>query len=714
MLLRAALLGLLLVLSLRADGSWSYPEAPAGGDIDYYQDVGIADPYRWLEATESSQARAWLVGQNMLTTGFLSGLSQRAALRDRLVALWSQARWSLPQKAGGRYFFLHSKGMEKPPALYVQDSLDAEPRQLLDAARLISEAGSVPTSAIPSPDGRRLLLSRAAGGSDWSEYRILNLDTMMEEPDVVGGVKFSNVAWTRDSAGFFYSRYPQAPAIAGRESLFANLEKHRLYYHRLGTPQRRDLLIHEWRGEERCFVRGRTSQDGRFLVVTLTRGSSPESQILCADLGDPLAPTVDAKLVPLVTRWDDQFEFVGNVGEMLFFRSTWGAPRGCVLSVSFSGGRFGTWRTVVPEGADTLESASLIGGRLVVKLLHQAASRVRFYTPDGFPAGALELPGNCTVTGLAGRWEDREMLLSYTDFTTPPCNLRHDFETALTTPLNGSRAELDQSPYITEQVTYSSRDGTSIPMFVTRRRDVPLDGKAPAWLYGYGGFNVSLKPVFSAPVMVWLEQGGVYAVPNLRGGGEFGQAWHEAGIRENRQKVIDDFLAAAEYLIERRYTRASHLLVTGESNGGMLVAAAINQRPELFRVASPASGVMDMLRYHKFTIGYAWSNEYGSSDDPAAFRYLRAYSPLHNVRAGLPYPAVLVVAGDNDDRVHPSHSYKYVATLQAAVSNQPGDLPVMLRVATRTGHGQSRSSASLIEEDADRLAFALHYIGLAH
>jgi len=706
-------LALLLALGLAVAGSlraWEYPFAPSGKGVDFHAGTEVRDPYQWLEATDTPETRAWIQAQNALSASFLSTLPRRQELRDRLSRLASMERVGLPQKAGGRYFYQHSNAPGLPAALYARDSVDGMPRLVLDPGRVTAENGAPPSSVVVSPDGKRLVYATAAAGSDWSQYRILNVDTLEEEADRVEGVKFSHVAWTADGQGFFYSRYPLAPALSDSTRIFGSLENHRLYYHRVGTPQRRDPLICEYKADARCFVRGRTSQDGRFLIVLINRGTSPETLVQCADLGDPAQPNVSATLAPLVTRFDSTFEFVGNVGDNLYFRSTWGAPRGCVLSVSYSGGAFGAWRTVVPEGADTIESAALVGGRLVVTLLRNAAGRVRLYTPDGIPAGMLDLPDNCTVTGLVGEWGDKELLVGYTDFTSPGRNMRYDFEANQLFPLFTLSEVLDTSRYVTEQVFYASRDGTRIPMFVTRRRDVPLDGSAPAWLYGYGGFGVSIKPSFSVATMVWLEQGGIHAVPSLRGGGEFGQAWHRAGMRENRRLVVDDYIAAAEFLVSRKYTSPSRLVAAGESNGGLLVAAAVNRRPDLFRVALPSVGVYDLLRYHRFTIGYAWSAEYGTSDDPKAFPYLRTLSPLHNIRPGAAYPAMLVSTGDSDDRVHPSHSYKYVATLQSQVSNTAGDLPVFLSVGERTGHGGSRTATQQLDDDADRLAFALHFV----
>ena len=466
--------------------------------------------------------------------------------------------------------------------------------------------------------------------------------------------------------------------------------------------------------EPKWFVTATVTDDGRFAVLNLRCGSSSENLIRLIDLGDPLAPRLDAPIVKLVDKWQAKFTLVGSDGPTLYFRTDLGAPRRRIVAVDTRTPQPEHWRTVVPEGPDVLEAAAVVGGKIVVKTMHDAANRLLVYAKDGRALGEIPLPGSGlgSVGSLSGREDEPELFFSFTSFTTPPTIFRHDLATSKSETFRAPAVAFDPTLYETKQVFYKSKDGTRVPMFVTHKKGLKLDGTAPTLLYAYGGFDISLTPAFSVTNLVWLEQGGIYAVPNLRGGGEYGREWHEAGTKERKQNVFDDYIAAAEWLIANRYTSSAKLVLSGGSNGGLLVGAVVNQRPELARVAWPAVGVMDMLRFHKFTVGFAWVSDYGSSDTPEGFKYLSAYSPLHTVKRGANYPAVLVTTADHDDRVHPGHSFKYAATLQAAVAGNPAAGPALIRIETKAGHGAGKPTTKIIEEAADKLAFAAHFLGL--
>ncbi|MBI5381117.1 MAG: S9 family peptidase [Opitutae bacterium] len=692
--------------------AWNYPAAARGDVTDDYHGTKVTDPYRWLEALDAPATRTWVEEQNRLTFGFLEKLPQRAFFQARLTKLWNYARYGLPFKEGGLYFFTKNSGLQNQAALYVQTSLTAEPRLLLDPNTLAADGTVALTTAAVSPDGQWLLYGTAAAGSDWNELRVRNIATGQDTADLIQWVKFSNAAWTRDGKGFFYSRYPMPTTAADTGKTFSALEHQKLYYHRLGSAQSEDRLIAEVPAEPKWFVRGEATEDGRYLLVTLSRGSSAENLLRCVDLGDPLAPKLDAPVVPLVAQWEAEYRLVGNDGSRLLVLTNLDARRRRIIAIDLRTPAKADWKTVVPESDDTIESAGVVGGKIIVKTMHDASSRLLVYSFAGKSLGAVELPGIGTVAAISGKADDAELFFNFTSFTYPTTNFRYDLSVGRRTTVHAPQVAFDPAAYETTQVFFTSKDGTRVPMFLTHRKGLKLDGTAPALLHGYGGFNISLTPAFSVPVLAWLEQGGVYAVPNLRGGGEYGKAWHESGTKERKQNVFDDFIGAAEWLIAHRYTAAQKLVLSGGSNGGLLVGAVLNQRPDLCRVAWPAVGVMDMLRFHKFTVGFAWASDYGSSDDPAGFKYLAAYSPLHTVKAGARYPAVLVTTADHDDRVHPAHSFKYAAAMQAGVFNGDGALPVMIRIETRAGHGAGKPTSKLIEESADKLAFAAHFLGL--
>ena len=689
-----------------------YPAAPRGTHVDTYHGTAVPDPYRWMEDLDGAPTAAWVAAQNKLTFGFLDTLPERARFRERLTTLWNYARSGVPFKEGGRYFFSRNSGLQNQAVFHVQERLDAEPRVLIDPNTLAKDGTVALAGAQVSPDGKWVAYATAGAGSDWNEVRVRSVDTGLDATDHVQWIKFSAPAWTKDSKGFFYSRYPAPTTDAGTGKTFSKLENQRMYYHRLGTPQSADVLVHEIAEEPKWFVRGGTTEDGRYLIITIQRGSSSENLLRYVDLGDPRSPNVTAPVRSLVDKWEAEFEVVGNDGPVLYVLTNLEAPRKRLVAIDTTKPERAAWKTLVPQSEDTIDSVQIIGGRFVVKTMHHASSRLAVFAKDGKPQGTVALPGLGTVGAVSGREDETEFFYSFTSFASPTTNYRHDVATNRGTVFFAPQVAFKPDDYETKQVFYKSKDGTTVPMFITHKKGLKLDGNLPTLLYAYGGFDVSLTPSFSVGNLVWMEAGGVYAMPNLRGGGEYGKAWHEAGTKERKQNVFDDYIAAAEWLFANNYTKPAKLVLSGGSNGGLLVGATINQRPDLCRVAWPAVGVMDMLRFHKFTIGYAWISDYGSSDDAAGFKYLSAYSPVHTIKAGAKYPAVLVTTADHDDRVHPAHSFKYAAAMQAAVAKDLKNAPVMIRIETKAGHGAGKPTSKVIEESADKLAFAAHFLGM--
>ncbi|MBL9202106.1 MAG: S9 family peptidase [Opitutaceae bacterium] len=690
----------------------AYPAATRGTHADTYHGTKVADPYRWLEDLDSPQTAAWVAEQNKLAFGVLEKLPQRAKFQSRLTALWNYERIGLPVKEGGRYFFSKNTGLQNQAVYFVQESLAAAPRVLIDPNTLAADGTVALTATRVSPDGKWVAYGTAAAGSDWNEFRVRSVDTGQDTGDVIKWVKFSGVSWTRDNAGFFYSRYPAPTADAGTGKTFSGLANQRLYYHRLGTPQSDDRLIHEIPAEPKWFVRGGITEDGRYLIITVNRGSAAENQLRYVDLGNPRKPRLDAPVQPLVGEWIGEHNIIGNDGATLYAVTNHQAPRKRIVAIELKDTAPAKWRTLVPESAEVINAVDIIGGKFVVNTMRDASSRLAVFAKDGKGLGQVALPGLGTVASVSGREDENEFFYNFTSFARPTTNFRHDVTTNKGAIFTAPKVAFNPDDFETRQVFYASKDGTKVPMFITHRKGLKPDGTAPTILYGYGGFDISLTPSFSVANLAWMEAGGVFAQPNLRGGGEYGKAWHDAGTKERKQNVFDDFIAAAEWLFANRYTSRDRLALFGGSNGGLLVGAVINQRPDICRAAIPAVGVMDMLRFHKFTVGYAWTSDYGSSDDAAGFKYLSAYSPLHNVKAGAKYPAVLVLTADHDDRVHPAHSFKYAAAMQAGVARDLAERPVLIRIDTKAGHGAGKPTAKLIEEAADRLAFVAHFTGL--
>jgi len=683
-----------------------YPAARKSDVVDDYHGTRVPDPYRWLEDPDSPESRAWIEAQNRLTAAYLAEIPARATIRERLTKLWNYPKYGAPFRKAGRYFFLKNDGLQNQSVLYQQASLEATPETLLDP-NILSEDGTVALSTLAvSDNGRLLAYGTAASGSDWEEFRVRDVVTARDLPDHLKWIKFSGASWTKDGAGFFYSRYPEPT-----DKALTDVNRfQRLYYHRLGTDQAQDVLVYERPDQPDWGMNAEVTDDGRYAVLTVWLGTDRRNRVYFRDLKDPRHPQITGEVVRLLDDFDASYAFVGNDGPMFYFLTDLDAPRKRVIAIDTRHPERGRWRELIPQGQDVLEGVQIIHDTFVANYMHDASSRLRLFALDGRMVKDLELPTLGSIGSISGERKDDEMFYAFTSFLYPTTIFRYDFKSGATGVFKAPTIDFDPSRFETKQVFYTSNDGTRVPMFITYKKGLTLDGSNPTYLYGYGGFNISLTPSFSVAMLVWLEMGGVYAVPNLRGGGEYGEEWHQGGMHEKKQNVFDDFIAAAEYLIAQRYTSPAKLAIAGGSNGGLLVGAVITQRPELFGAALPAVGVMDMLRFHKFTIGWAWVTDYGSADSAAQFPYLYKYSPLHNIRAGTRYPATLVTTADHDDRVVPGHSFKFTAALQAA---QAGSQPVLIEIETKAGHGAGKPTSKLIEEQADRFAFLVRNLGMS-
>ncbi len=671
-----------------------YPKARVSDVVETLHGVRVADPYRWMEDLDSPELKAWIEAENKLTFGYLAEIPAREAIRARLTQLWNHERYGIPYKKGGRYFFTKNDGLQNQAVLYVADALDAEPRVLLDPNELSKDGTVALAGTAVSEDGKRLAYGLATAGSDWVEYRVRDVDTAQDRPDHLKWIKFSGASWTKDGLGFYYSRYDE-PADPRKLESVNYFQK--LYYHRLGTPQSEDALIYHRPDQKEWGFHAQVTDDGRYVIISVEQGTDPKNRVYYIDL-----EAGGGEVVKLLDDYDAEYRFLDNDGPVFSFFTDLDAPRGRIIRIDTRSPQRANWKEVIPQAAETLESAGVVGEALVAVYMKDARSQVRTFDLDGRPIREVELPGIGSVDGFQGRRGDPETFYSFTGFSTPATIYRHDTRTGGSTVFRKPRVDFDSAAFETKQVFYPSKDGTRVPMFITHRKGLALDGDNPTYLYGYGGFNIPLTPYFSVGGLVWMEMGGVFAVANLRGGGEYGKAWHDGGRLKNKQNVFDDFIAAGEWLIANRYTRTGRLAIGGGSNGGLLVGACITQRPDLFGAAVAQVGVLDMLRFHKYTIGWAWTSDYGSPDDPEMFPVLRAYSPLHNIRPGTKYPATLLMTADHDDRVVPAHSFKFAAALQAA---QAGPNPVLIRVETRAGHGAGTPTTKLIEAQADLWAF---------
>jgi prolyl oligopeptidase len=675
----------------------SYPATRKGDVVEVLHGHTIADPYRWLEDPNSSETAGWVEAQNKVTFGYLEKIEKRRAIRERLTALWNYERFGVPSRHGAWTIFSKNDGLQNQAVIYKATSLTAAPEVLLDPNTLSTDGTVALSGSTFSEDGKYLAYSTSASGSDWMEWRVREVASGKDLPDLIKWSKFSGAAWRKDGSGFYYSRY-EAPKNEG--DAFKAVNKHqKVYFHRVGTAQEMDALVYERPDQPDWGLGADVTDDGRWLLIFQSEGTNRENRVFLKDLTDQ-----NGKIEPFLDKFDASYNIVGNDGATFYVVTDKDAPRYRVVAIDRGKPDPLAWKTIIPQAdnRDVLSSASMIANRFVAVWRTDAHEKLKLYNVEGKFESEIALPAIGSIAGLSGKREDKDAFYAFTSFTYPSTTFRYDFATKASSVFKRPTVDFDPSAFETKQIFYPSKDGTKIPMFIVHRKGLVLNGSNPTYLYGYGGFDVSLEPAFSPAHIAWMEMGGVYAQPNLRGGGEYGKEWHDAGRLKNKQNVFDDFIAAAQWLIANKYTSTPKLAVGGGSNGGLLVGAVMTQRPDLFGAALPAVGVMDMLRYHKFTIGWAWKSDYGDPEIKDDFEVALKYSPLHNLKPGVAYPPTLVTTGDHDDRVVPAHSHKFIAALQAA---QKGNAPVLTRIETKAGHGAGKPTAKIIEERADQWAF---------
>ena len=684
-------------------GPSPYPISRAGDVVDRHHGIDVPDPYRWMEDLDSPEVADWIVQQNAVTHAHLRGLPLRAPLERRLTELWNYPRTSLPAIEGGRLFYSKNTGLQRQSPIFMRTGTSAEPVLVLDPNALVPDGSRAVSQYAPSPDAKLLAYAVADGGADWETIYVRDLASGADLPDQVGWMRFSHVSWTKDASGFFYSRYPEPPK---HKVLEAALSGQAIYYHRIGTPQSDDVLIYERPDQPSWIVGGSVTEDGRYLLITTHKGADNNNQLFVAHLGDPLQPDIRARITPIVESQDAEYAPIGNDGTRLYLRSDQDAPRRRVIAIDLDHPLPADWTVVIPERAEVIENVALIGRRIVAQYLADVQSRLRVFGLDGVEQPEIALPSVGTVSGITGRCDEPEVWYLFSSPLSPGTVYRYHPTANLSEAFEPATPPIDTSAFETLALFATSKDGTRVPLFLSARKGLPKTGDNPTMVYGYGGFSISVLPAYRPDVPAWLERGGVFVTVSLRGGAEYGEAWHKAGSLERKQNVFDDMIAAAEFLVNEGFTSPARLGIMGGSNGGLLVGAVMEQRPDLFAVAMPAVGVMDMLRYARFTGGQLWATEYGSASDPDQFEYLFRYSPLHNLRPGTCYPATLITTADHDDRVVPSHSFKFAAALQAA---QGCDRPVLIRVETQGSHGY-RPTDKLIAEKADQWAFAAAHL----
>ena len=696
--MKSVLFSLLMTGTLMAQTPLAPPSTRKSDVAEDYFGTRVPDPYRWLEDDNSAETKAWVAAQNKVTFAYLEGIPERKAIRDRITALFDFEKYVAPFKRGKRYYYSHNSGLQNQYVLYVTEDPKDRGRVLLDPNAL-SKDGTVALNGLAlTEDGRLMAYALSAAGSDWLTWHVKDVETGKDLPDRIEWSKASGASWRKDGSGFYYSRY-DAPREG--DALTGVNNGHKLYFHKLGTPQSEDVLVFHRADQPEWYLGGSVTDDGRWLVISAGKGTNPETSLFLQDLSKPGSP-----VEPFLDKMDATYSVIDNEGDRFFVLTNQGAPRNRLVAIRKGQTDPKLWEELIPEakGTDVLESVSLVGERFVATWMRDAHSAVEFRDLKGKKLRDLELPALGTVTGFGGRREDAETFYTFTSFAYPGSIFRLELKAGRSEVFREPKVGFKPSDFEVKQVFYPSKDGTKVPMFLVHKKGLKLDGQNPTLLYGYGGFNVSLTPAYSVSRMAWLEMGGVYAMPNLRGGGEYGLAWYDAGRKEKKQNVFDDFIAAAQWLIDHKVTSTPKLAINGGSNGGLLVGACLTQRPDLFGAAVPEVGVMDMLRFHKFTLGWGWKSDYGSSETKEGFDVLMTYSPLHRIKPGTRYPATLVTTGDHDDRVVPAHSHKFTATLQAA---QAGPAPVLTRIETSAGHGAGKPTAKIIEERADVLAFLL-------
>jgi len=695
--LSALALAAVLATSVQAQ-TMTYPATRKVDQTDTYHGTTVADPYRWLEDDNSAETKAWVVKQNEVTDKFLAAMPQRLPTRRIYTELYNYERFGIPFQEGGRYFWSRNDGLQQQNVYYWAKSLKDSPQVALDP-NAMSKDGTVALSGVaPSRDGKLLAYGIAGAGSDWQTWKVRDLATGQDLADRIDWVKFSSASWTADGKGFFYARYdaPKEGAALTGANYFQ-----KLYYHRLGTPQADDVLVAENRDDKEWGFGTQVSDDGELLVISVWKSAGSKNGLMVLPL--PKGAFAGGKPQPVTLGFDAQYTPVNVIGGSLVVKTDKDAPRGRLVAIDLKNPAVAGWKTLVAEGPDAMTAASAVGGHYLLSYLHDAATLVRVHGADGKRLSEVTLPGIGTASGFGGRWSSQETFFSYTSLTNPAEIHRYDVKTGQIELFKRPKTAFNPDEFETRREFVTSKDGTRFPIFIAAKKGVKLDGTNPTLLYGYGGFDIPITPAYGATSATWLKMGGVYVIASIRGGGEYGSAWHDAGTQLKKQNVFDDFIAAGEWLVAHKVASPATLAINGGSNGGLLVGAVANQRPDLFAAAVPQVGVMDMLRYQKFTIGWAWATDYGTSaDSPEMFKALYAYSPMHNVKAGARYPAVLVTTGDHDDRVVPAHSFKYAAALQAV---DTGPAPKLIRIETNAGHGAGKPTSKIIEERSDVLAF---------
>ena len=697
------LVGLLAATSAVAASRFDYPKTKTVEVVDDYHGTRVADPYRWLEndVREDTDVRAWVEAQNEVTFGYLKALPAREKIRERLRELWDYEKFRSPFRIGDRYYYFHNDGLQNQSVLYGAESLDAPGTVVLDPNGW-TEDGTEALSGISfSNAGRYLAFAKSTAGSDWQEWYVMDLSSGEMLADHLRWTKFTSASWTADDAGFFYSRMEQPEEGKAFQSLNSG---QKVYYHRIGTDQSEDTLVYFRPDKPEWGYQSGVTEDGRYLVLSVWVGTDPRNRVLIKDLQDPYAMPTE-----LIDNFDQEYSYVANLGATFFFKTDLDAPKGRIISIDLRHPQREHWKEVIPQADEALAGINYVGNMFVVSYLKDATTLVKIFRTNGSLVRDVAFPGYGRAGGFGGRSHHTETFYTYSSFNTPPSIYRYDMITGESRLWRQAEVAFNPDDYVVKQVFYKSKDGTRVPMFIAHRKGLELDGKRPTLLYGYGGFGVSLTPSFSPSRLAWMEMGGVFAQANLRGGGEYGEPWHKAGTKLQKQNVFDDFIAAAEYLQKQGYTAPEKTAIQGGSNGGLLVGAVMAQRPELFGAALPAVGVMDMLRFHRFTAGRYWTDDYGSADDPDEFKALYAYSPYHNLREGVRYPSTLVTTADTDDRVVPGHSFKFAARLQEA---HRGDNPVLIRIETSAGHGAGKPTEKRIEETADIWAFLVDRLGV--
>lgn len=681
----------------------TYPRTRRDSIVDVYHGIEVPDPYRWLEDADAPETQSWVAKQNELTSNFFASVPVREKIKTRLTELLNYARYSAPYKQGSRYFFWKNDGLQNQSVLYVQQALKGPPTVVINP-NLLSDDGTVAiTNSAVSEDGALLAYAISRSGSDWQEIKVRAIDSHQDYEETLQWCRFTNIAWKHDNTGFFYNRFPDPNTVAAEDQTNYS----RVYWHKLGTPQTQDVLIYERPDNKELRFDPFITDDGRFLIVQAYHGADTTQSRVSYRIVES-----DEHFTRLLDDADARYEFIGNIDSVFYFHTDLDAPRGQIIAIDIDRPARNNWRTIQSQTDDVIDNVMLVSNHFVVAYLHDVYYQLKIYNLDGFLVREIPLPALGRIAGWSGRQYDAEMFFSFTSFLFPNTVYRYDFLAHKVMTFQKPAIDFDPSGYETKQVFYHSKDGTRIPMFITHRRNLKLDGSNPTLLYGYGGFGSSSKPHFSVPTLIWLEHGGVYAVANLRGGSEYGQAWHRAGMLNKKQNVFDDFIGAAEWLIQNKYTNTKRLSIHGGSNGGLLVAACMIQRPDLFGAVVCQVPVTDMLRYHKFTVGRFWIPEYGCAEaDLEMFKVLYAYSPLHNVKAGASYPPILVTSADTDDRVVPAHAKKFVATLQA---NAAGKNLILLRVETKAGHSRDKPTSKLIHEQADIHAFLFKMLDMSY